>query len=175
VIEILRTPRLVVRRFSLDDLDAFHAYRDDPDVARWQSWETPYPKAQAESLVEQFATGPVFEPGEWTQLAVQRIDTPGLIGDLGVRLEVSEPTAELGFTIARHHWGNGFGREALRAIAAFLLDDIELERVVAFTHHENIASIASLHAAGLMPVAVDGDELLYYRSRTGSKPFVPRS
>lgn len=165
MIEILRTKRLIVRRFTLDDIDAFHAYRDDPQVARRQGWDVPYTRDQAEAQVQEFAAVPVFEPGRWTQLGLQRIDTGGLIGDIGVRLEPVEPTAELGFTIARPHWGNGYGREALRAVVDLLLDDIELDRVVAFTHHDNIASIASLHAAGLVPVAVDGDDLVYYRAR----------
>lgn len=168
MIEILRTPRLIVRRFAPDDLDAFHAYRDDPEVARYQGWTTPYAHATAAALVAEFAAGPALAPGQWTQFAVERQSEPGLIGDVGVRLEAAEPTAELGFTVARAHWGNGYGREALRAVAAFLLDDLELERVVAFTHHENIASIASLHAAGLIPVAVDGDDLVYYRARTAT-------
>ena len=168
MIEILRTPRLIVRRFALDDLDAFHAYRDDPEVARHQGWDAPFARAAAEALVHDFATGPALEPGQWTQFALERRTEPGLIGDVGVRLEAVEPTAELGFTIARGHWGAGYGREALRAVAAFLLDDLELERVVAFTHHENIAAIASLHAAGLIPVAVDGDDLVYYRARTAT-------
>jgi aminoglycoside 6'-N-acetyltransferase len=168
LIEILRTERLIVRRFALDDLDAFHTYRDDPEVARWQAWNVPFAHDEAERLVTEFATAPMFEPGAWTQLAVQRVDAPGLVADVGVRLEPVELTAELGFTVARPHWGNGYGREALRAVAELLLDGIGLDRVVAFTHHANIASIASLHAAGLVPVAVDGDELVYYRARTTS-------
>lgn len=175
MIEILRTARLIVRRFALDDLDAFHAYRDDPEVARWQGWEIPFARAEAERLVTEFASAPVFEAGAWTQLAIQRIDSAGLVGDIGVRLEPVEPTAELGFTVARPYWGNGYGREALRAVAELLLDGIELDRVVAFTHHANIASIASLHAAGLVPVAVDGDDLVYYRARaSGGSQAAPR-
>ncbi len=164
-VEILRTDRLVVRRFTFDDTEAFHGYRNDADVARWQGWETPYDRAVAEQLVADFATGPAFVAGMWTQLAIERIVAPGIIGDLGIRLEAEEPTAELGFTIARAHWGNGYGREAMRAIADFLLDDVELDRVVAITHRDNIASIKSLHHAKMIPVAVDGDEVVYYRPR----------
>jgi RimJ/RimL family protein N-acetyltransferase len=37
----LTTQRLVLRRFGPEDLDAFVAYRSDPEVARYQSWEAP--------------------------------------------------------------------------------------------------------------------------------------
>jgi aminoglycoside 6'-N-acetyltransferase len=165
MIEILRTDRLVIRRFTPADLDAFHAYRDDPEVARWQGWDAPFSRERAAQLVAEFSRGPVFEAGTWTQLAVERIVAPGLIGDIGVRLEPDEPTAELGFTIARPHWGNGYGREALSAVAELLLDDIELDRVIAITHRDNLASIKSLHHSKLVPVAVDGDEIVYWRPR----------
>ncbi len=175
MISILTTERLIVRRFTSADTSAFHAYRDDPDVAHWQGWDAPFAFSEAERLVAEFATSAVFEPGTWTQFAIQLCDVPDLIGDIGVRMEAEELTAELGFTIAREHWGNGYGREALSAMVQLLLDDIALDRVVAFTHHENIASIASLHAAGLAPIAVDGDDLVYYRGRSGSpRPRLPQ-
>ncbi len=164
-VEIVRTDRLIIRRFALDDAAAFHRYRDDPEVARYQGWDSPYSRQQADAHVADFVAAPVFNPGDWTQLAIERVVAPGLIGDIGIRLEPIEPTAELGFTIAREHWGNGYGREALNAVAELLLDDIELERVVAFTHRANLSSIKSLHHAKLVPIAVDGDEIVYYRPR----------
>jgi aminoglycoside 6'-N-acetyltransferase len=164
-VEITRTDRLVIRRFSTHDTQAFYEYRNDPEVARFQGWDVPFAPEGAERLVREFATAPVFEAGAWTQLAIERIVAPGIVGDVGVRLEPDEPTAELGFTIARQHWGNGYGREALNAVAELLLDDIELDRVIAITHRRNIASIKSLHHAKLVPVAVDGDEVVYYRPR----------
>jgi RimJ/RimL family protein N-acetyltransferase len=164
-IVIVRTDRLIVRRFLERDLEPFFAYRNDPEVARYQGWEPPVTHDEVTALVAEFVSAPVFEPGQWTQLAIERVVTPGLIGDIGVRLEQVELTAELGFTIARDHWGNGYGREALDAVAELLLDDIELDRVVAVTHRDNLASIKSLHHAKLVPVAVDGDEIVYYRRR----------
>ena len=39
--------RLSLRPFQVDDLEAFVAYRSDPDVARYQSWEHTYSMADA--------------------------------------------------------------------------------------------------------------------------------
>ena len=49
----LATERLVLRRFRPDDLDAFVAYRSDPGIARYQSWEAPYPPDQARQLLRE--------------------------------------------------------------------------------------------------------------------------
>jgi RimJ/RimL family protein N-acetyltransferase len=46
----LTTQRLVLRRFRPEDLDAFVAYRSDPETARYQSWEAPYRPSQARLL-----------------------------------------------------------------------------------------------------------------------------
>jgi len=36
----LETPRLILRRFRVSDLASFMAYRNDQEVARYQSWES---------------------------------------------------------------------------------------------------------------------------------------
>jgi RimJ/RimL family protein N-acetyltransferase len=41
VVEIL-TKRLRLRPFQADDLPAFVAYRREPEVARYQAWDTTY-------------------------------------------------------------------------------------------------------------------------------------
>jgi len=46
----LRTARLVIRRFHSQDLAVFAAYRSDPDVAKYQSWET-YTVQEAEEFL----------------------------------------------------------------------------------------------------------------------------
>ena len=46
----IETERLVLRRFERDDVEAFAAYRGDPDVARYQSWQD-YTHAEAEAFV----------------------------------------------------------------------------------------------------------------------------
>ena len=40
----------MLRRFRAEDLAAFVAYRSDPEIARYQSWEAPYPSGLAEIL-----------------------------------------------------------------------------------------------------------------------------
>ena len=50
VIEIV-TERLRLRPFRAADLPAFVAYRSDPDVARFQSWDRTYSMADAEGFL----------------------------------------------------------------------------------------------------------------------------
>jgi RimJ/RimL family protein N-acetyltransferase len=50
MVEIV-TARLSLRPFQVDDLEAFVAYRSDPEVARYQSWDSTYSMADAESFL----------------------------------------------------------------------------------------------------------------------------
>ena len=109
----MRTERLVVRRFAAGDVAAFAAYRSDPEVARYQSWDAPVSEVDAAGLVAVFAAGEENTPG-WFQYAVERHGV--LIGDVGVCLHDNRMQAELGFTVARPHQGQGYATEAVRCV-----------------------------------------------------------
>lgn len=116
---LLGTSRLVLRRFRPGDVDVFQCYRSDPDVARYQSWTAPVPHEDAASLVRQFAAGDPTQPG-WFQYAIELRATETLIGDIGVHLHDNRRQAELGFTIAQEHQGQGYATEAVLAVLAGL-------------------------------------------------------
>ena len=44
-------PRLTLRRFLAADAPVLAAYRSVPEVARYQSWDTPFPVAAAEEAI----------------------------------------------------------------------------------------------------------------------------
>ena len=161
----LTTKRLVIRRFVAADLDAFHGYRNDPDVARYQGWTVPYPRERARALVDEMAAAELFARGAWTQLAVERQDLGGLIGDVGVRVEPDEPTVELGVTFSVAAQRVGYATEALGAIVEHLLGVHKFERVIAVAHEDNGRVHRLLERVGLATVARDGDELIFSRMR----------
>ncbi|TCC40004.1 N-acetyltransferase [Kribbella capetownensis] len=142
---LVRTERLSLRRFSPDDAEAFAAYRSDPDVARYQSWDAPLPLADALKTVEDFANGDPLKPG-WFQYAV---DLDGvLIGDIGFNLHENLRQAELGFTLAPEHQGKGYATEAVRGLLDQLFVERKLHRVSAECDARNRASARLLERLG---------------------------
>ena len=116
---LLTTERLTVRRFHAGDVEAIEAYRNDPEVSRFGSWSRPFEHDDAVMLVAEMALrDPLFERGEWAHLAVERIDRPGLIGDVAVLWQSDDDVAEVSFTLARAVWGRGHMSEALAAVCA---------------------------------------------------------
>jgi RimJ/RimL family protein N-acetyltransferase len=55
--------RVVVRRFRPEDIAEFVAYRSDAEVARYQSWDAPYPPEEGERFVRQLMTAHPDTPG----------------------------------------------------------------------------------------------------------------
>jgi RimJ/RimL family protein N-acetyltransferase len=135
---VIETERLTLRPFRAEDLVAFAAYRREPEVARYQSWDTTYSKADAERfLAEQ--QGLVFgQPGEWVQLAAVERTTGVLVGDCAVRvLSDQAATAELGVTLAPEHQGRGLAYEALAAVIGRLFAEHGIHRIYAETDDRN--------------------------------------
>ena len=138
------TDRLLLRPFTGDDLAAFVAYRSDPDVARYQSWDTTYSQADAERFLRS-QDGLMFgAAGAWFQLAIADRRTGTLYGDCAVRVSAEQPaTAELGITLARASQGNRVATEALSAVVAELFERHDMHRVFAETDDRN-APVARL-------------------------------
>lgn len=158
------TARLIVRAFEARDVDALHAYRNDPETARFQSWEAPYARDKAVAAVEEMLGAPALRLGDWTQLAIERRDAPGLIGDIGVRLDADGRGAEIGYTFAPEARGRGYATEAVAAVVDHLLGPaIGVERVEAWTDVDNVRSRRLLERVGFGHVGDDGGEAHYAR------------
>lgn len=119
----IATERLVLRPFQVDDVPAFAAYRSDPGVARYQSWDSTYSPADAERFVASQQGVALGRPGPWVQLAAVDRVSRALCGDCGVRVATAQPqTAEIGVTFAAASQGRGLATEAVGAVVTRLLE-----------------------------------------------------
>ena len=134
------TDRLVLRLLRAEDVPAFAAYRSDPDVARFQSWDTSYSPADGERLVASQRGARFGDPGPWVQVAAVDRVSGALCGDCAVRVETGQPmTAEVGVTFAPATQGSGLATEALGALVTRLFVQHGLHRVYAEADDRNVA------------------------------------
>ncbi len=147
----LKTIRLRIKPLSKEDSADFAAYRSDPEIARYQSWDTPYSKAQALELIES-QTGMNLPPkGQWLQLGIYLIETGELIGDLALHaLEETEPSFELGYTISKRFQGQGYAKEAVATLMENLTREVGAKRFIATPDSRNLPSIKLLQSLGFM-------------------------
>ncbi|NOK35898.1 N-acetyltransferase [Corallococcus exercitus] len=144
----VETPRLVLRRLEPEDLDALVAYRNDPEVARFQSW-TDYDAQRGMQLIDSMRERQPGEPG-WFQFAIALKATNALIGDCALRVDADDPRlGEIGFTLSREHQGQGLGTEAVKALLGYLFGTLSLHRVFAVTDAKNTAAAMLLERLGM--------------------------
>jgi RimJ/RimL family protein N-acetyltransferase len=145
----LETTRLCLRHFRDADLALFMAYRNDPEVAKYQDWEgINEPEARA-FLQEQKEVQPGV-PGQWFQIAIELKETGMLVGDCALKIEeYDERQAEIGYTLSRAYQGRGIASEAVSCVLEYAFVTLGLHRVIAITDCENVASVALLERLGL--------------------------
>jgi RimJ/RimL family protein N-acetyltransferase len=138
------TPRLRLRRLEPGDLAAFLAYRNDPEVARYQSWES-ISSAEAAALIDAQAGLAPGVPGKWFQLAVTRRDGGELLGDCALHVEAADlRLGEVGFTFSRGAQRQGFAAEAVAAVLRLAFERLELHRVKAVVDVDNAPAVRLL-------------------------------
>jgi RimJ/RimL family protein N-acetyltransferase len=145
----LESERLILRRFRDSDLAPFVAYRNDPEVARYQSWES-FDEREARAFIREMASAHPGMPGDWFQFAVESKEIGKLIGDCALQVDGQEPyRAEIGFTLAREHQGNGFASEAVSCLLDYVFTSLELHRIFAIADCRNKPSWTLLERVGL--------------------------
>jgi aminoglycoside 6'-N-acetyltransferase len=145
---VARTDRLVLRRLHDGDAAAFAAYRSDPEVARFQSWEAPYGVDQARALIAGMRDIAFAEPGAWLQVGIEAAGR--LVGDVAVHVDGDDPRlARLGFTLAPDAQGHGYASEAVRAVIHLLVTEHAIHRVSADCDVRNARSWALLERVGM--------------------------
>lgn len=146
----LLTERLVLRSLTPADLAAFAAYRSDPEVARYQSWDAPYSEERAALFIREMRRALPGLPGEWYQVAIERRTDGKLLGDCAFCV-VGEDSrqAEIGFTLARAYHGRGYATEAVSRLLDHLFDDFRLHRVRATCDVENAPSARLMERLGM--------------------------
>ncbi|AGL18732.1 GNAT family N-acetyltransferase [Actinoplanes sp. N902-109] len=144
---LIATERLVLRRFRAEDAAVLAAYRSDPAVARYQSWTAPYSLDKARYAVQTMIAADPAMPG-WFQWAIEHTATRTLIGDVGVNLADNLRQAEIGYTLATAHQGQGYATEAVRAVLRDLFEVRGLHRVSAECDARNVRSAQLLERVG---------------------------
>jgi RimJ/RimL family protein N-acetyltransferase len=146
---LITTERLVLRRFRPADAPVLAAYRSDPEVARYQSWDAPFPLLRAETAVANFIASDPDKPG-WFQYAVERTGDRVLIGDVAVRLHDNLKQAEIGFTLAAAYQKSGYATEAVGAVLDRLFRLQGLHKVTGECDARNTPSAGLMERLGFI-------------------------
>lgn len=149
---------MLMREWRDSDRVPYAALNADPDVMR--HFPSLLTSQQSDEMVDRMsATWRDRGFGLW---AVERCDTREFIGFVGFAVPTWEaactPCIEIGWRLARQHWGNGFAPEAALTALAWGFENLELpdDQIVSFATDGNAKSRRVMDKIGMVR-DLDGD------------------
>lgn len=146
---MIETDRLRLRRWEPRDLAPFAALNADPEVMALMPRRLD--RAASDDLVARIDAR-WREDGIGFAVAERREDGAflGMVGLSVLRLDMEPaPCMEVGWRLARAHWGQGYVREAARAWIAHGFGTLGLDEIVAITVPANARSLAVMRRLGM--------------------------
>jgi len=142
---MLRTERLVLRQWRDEDAEPFAAMGADPQVMEY--FPSLLDRAQSDAVIGRIAGHFAREGfGLWA------LEVPGVapfIGFCGLSRPVFMPVVEVGWRLAREHWGHGYATEAARKSVAWGFAHLDLDEIVSFTVPGNVRSQRVMERIGM--------------------------
>lgn len=135
----LETERLLLRPFRNSDHAAYAAMCADPEVMQYLGTGVTQNPMEAWRAMASML-------GHWELLgygmfAAEVKATGELAGRVGFLDPPGWPGFELGWTLARQHWGKGYAIEGARACLAYAFGPLGRDRVISLIRPENERSI----------------------------------
>lgn len=145
---VLETRRLRLRALSMRDERDMFRYASDPEVSRhvlWEAHETPrQTRSTLRAALKQYRTG---APASF---AIERRSDRRMIGTIGFMwVSCEHRSAEVGYSLARDCWNQGYATEALAAVLRFGFDTLGLNRIEAQHELTNPASGRVMEKCGM--------------------------
>lgn len=158
---LLHTNRLTLRQHILQDAPVMHrCFGLDEAMYRYSGWN-PYATEELalETMGRFLASYPDSRFYGW---AIEYQNQ--LIGTVGAYdYNPNTSTIEVGLSIFRNHWGQGFGSEALARVLHYLTMSEGIRRVTAWCTPENTPSRRAMEHCGMTPTQSETSDRLYYQ------------
>jgi RimJ/RimL family protein N-acetyltransferase len=152
----VETERLIMRRFTPDDVDLITVLDADPAVMRFINGGRPTPRDEIRDdylpwWLAYYERGDRY--GFWA--AIEK-GSGEFLGWFHLRPQEAAPDdePELGFRLIASAWGRGYATEGSRALIRKAFEDLGARRVYATTMVVNVASRRVMEKAGLRFIRV---------------------
>jgi RimJ/RimL family protein N-acetyltransferase len=141
---ILVTPRLILRPLVLEDLESCMMLYDDPEVMRFLGHVTP--EQIQLKLQERIA---FFEQHRYGMYAVIDRREKEFVGRCGLEPLEGSGLLEIAFVLKRSAWNKGYATEASKEVLRAAFSEWDLDSIVAVADPDNRASINVLKKLGM--------------------------
>ena len=146
---MIETQRLLLRAWQPSDAAPFAALNADPEVTRYLNG--PMRRDESDDLIARIRAH--WEDHDFGLYAVEVKETGAFAGFVGLAipsfLPDVLPAVEVGWRLAREHWGQGYATEAARASMRLGFDELGLLQIISIIHPENAASVRVAERLGM--------------------------
>lgn len=137
----LKTERLFLRPIRLQDVVDIYEYAQDEEWARYFNPHTL-------NYVETFVSNAVMAPWDTSPRFSIMLNST-LIGGTGLTIDSENKRAELGYSLARDHWGKGYATEAIERVVRWGFEDLGLNKIFAHADGGNRRSWRVMEKLGM--------------------------
>jgi RimJ/RimL family protein N-acetyltransferase len=107
-----------------------------------EHFPAPLSRKESDALVDRIEAG--LDQRGWGLWAIEVPGSAAFAGFVGLNPATFDapftPAVEVGWRLAREHWGKGYATEGALAALAFGFDTLALDEIVSFTTHANTRS-----------------------------------
>ncbi|HYD80077.1 MAG TPA: GNAT family N-acetyltransferase [Paucimonas sp.] len=146
------TGRLLLRHFTVDDVQAIYLMNSIPEVVRYVG-NTPISTLDEAKAI--LLEGPLHDYATYGfgRFACVWKESGEVIGFSGLKFIPELDAVELGYRLLPPFWGRGLATEAGRASIDYARDALKLKRLIGLVHPENAGSANVMRKLGF---AVEG-------------------
>ncbi len=147
----METERLVLRRWSEDDVDALAAVFAEPAF-----WHFPFRRGFTREETEQFVERQLehWATHGFGMWAVELKADGRLAGYTGLAIPTwlpqVLPAVEVGWRLHPDHWGRGLATEGGAASLRYGFEELGLDRIIAIAMPDNVASLRVMAKLGMV-------------------------
>jgi [ribosomal protein S5]-alanine N-acetyltransferase len=163
---IIETQRLLLRKFTPDDVQLIYNLNNDQEVTRFTHdpvWNLNHAKEILEkNILPQYT---LYNHGRW---AVHLKPNHEFIGWCGLKYRPELDEVDLGYRFMKQFWGRGYATEAAFASIKYGFEKLNLLATTGRAEPANIASCKVLERCGMLYIGmqhVDGYDLQTYITR----------
>ena len=154
----LETERTRLRRITDSDLDFIFNHFRDPDACRYLVDAEPPSSPEESQEIINWCNGnnnPQSRQNRWLIVLKESGQSIGTVGFHN--LDRTNHIAEIGYDLEPDYWGRGIMAEVLQRVLDFGFSEMQLNRVQAFVHLQNVGSYRLLRKLGFVAEGVIRD------------------
>ena len=150
--EVIETDRLLLRRFTLEDLDDYFEYAKMDEIGPNCGWEPIKDKNKALERLNKMINV------EYNYYAIVLKENNKVIGNISLSnpdtrrygdIKIEDGAKEIGFALSKNYWGNGYMNEAVNEIIKYSFEILNVPAIYSLTLSSNLNSIKLQEKCGL--------------------------